>query len=72
MTSDDIFLGSVSLPLSDYLPLHSPNDALDGVVEKEISFSGKIKKVDQESEVYQDDLHLLTAAFRDSHLCMQA
>ena len=35
-------------------------------------FSGDIKKVDWKSEVCQDVLDLLTAAFRDSHLCMQA
>ena len=54
------------------LPQHLPNDALDVVVEKKTSFSGKIKKVDQESEVCQDILHLLTDAFRYSHLRMQA
>ena len=52
------------------LPQHPPNDAFDRVVYKETSFSGKIKKVDQEGEVCQDDLDLLTAAIRD--LCMQA
>ena len=54
------------------LPQHPLNEALDGVVEKKTSFSWKIKKVDQESEVCQDVLDLLTAAFRDSHRRMQA
>ena len=54
------------------LPQHLPNNALDGIVEKKTSFSGKIKRVDQESEVCQDVLDLLTARFRDFHLRMQA
>jgi len=53
------------------LPQHLPNNALDGVVEKETSFFGKIKKVDQKIEVFADVLNLLKAAFRDSYLCMQ-
>ena len=35
-------------------------------------FSWNIMKMDQKSEVPQDVLDLQTAAFRDSHLCMQA
>ena len=54
------------------LPQHPPGDALDSLFEKETSSSRNIKKEDQESEGCQDDLDLLTAAFGDSHLCMQA
>ena len=36
-----------------------PGDALDSVVGKEISSSGKIEKEDQESEVCQDTLYIL-------------
>ena len=50
-----------------------PTALLTEELRRWLQFLGRyIKKVDQESEVCQDDLDLLTAAFRDSNLPMQA